>query len=1140
MEHFDITDPLPHGTVLLEASAGTGKTWTIAALVARFVAEGEADLRDLLVVTFSRAASQELRARVREQLVLVERCLRERTCPPGDALVGHLLAADDETVLAMHRRVRAALTDFDAATIATVHQFCQEVLRSLGVAGTTDASASLVEDLDDLLVDVVDDIYLRGFRNDQKAVFSRSEALQIARTAVDDIHASLRPETAEPGSVPARRAGFARAVRTEFDVRKRRLQVMHYNDLLTQLADALKDPDSLARDRMRQRWQVVLVDEFQDTDPVQWQVLDRAFTGHCRAMVLIGDPKQAIYGFRGGDIATYLTAAEAAGDRRTLPRNYRSDVGVVRALGALLEGAQLGDPQIVVHPIEAAKEVGRLAGAPSDAPVRLRQVLLEEHLGGSDRIGPFREHVFPDLARDVAALLGSDATFDGRPVRASDVAVLAHKGSDLVRAQEALRDLGIHAVSAGGMSVLQTKAAHEWLTLLEAMVAPHRSVLTRAAALTDLLGHDPVAVDEGGEELDDLLAQTCRDLAAVHARQGIAAVLERLVAEGLTGRVLARLGGERTLTDVEHVAELLHEAGREGQLGLVALLEWLRAQMAEDAPTSTNARTRRLDSDAAAVQLLTVHGSKGLQFPVVYLPALVDRNVPDTPSIPLCHEDPPERTRWIDVGGATGPQWKDSVARHKAEEAGESLRLLYVALTRAQSQVVTWWSPSGRNTSPSPLHRILFGRGPGEGPVPDTVPVPAEDFATTRLKEWAARGAFALERADHADHVPAVTTDEVPPPRLATWTRRIDTDWRRTSYTALSTPRDAQGHELTGGVGSEPELSPREDEPDTVDPVVEQTPSLPGLEVALPGQDVASPMADLPVGATFGSLVHGVLEHADPQAPDLRAELLGHVREQLGQWPVELDPEDLADALVDVCDTPLGPLAQGVTLRQIGRADRLCELDFELPLGGGDLRRDPVVDVTGGSAAGGPPGSESGARPGSATGARLGDLVPLLRAHLPAGDPVRGWADVLDTSPELAEQALRGYLTGSVDVVLRTGGRYLVVDYKTNWLGRPEEPLTAADYRPEKLAEAMGHSSYPLQALLYAVVAHRFLRWRLPGYRPERHLGGVLYLYVRGMCGPDTPVVDGHPCGVFSWRPPVALVTAVSDLLDGRTTEGAA
>ena len=157
----------------------------------------------------------------------------------------------------------------------------------------------------------------------------------------------------------------------------------------------------------------------------------------------------------------------------------------------------------------------------------------------------------------------------------------------------------------------------------------------------------------------------------------------------------------------------------------------------------------------------------------------------------------------------------------------------------------------------------------------------------------------------------------------------------------------------------------------------------------------------------------------------------------------------------------------------------------------------------------------------------------MLRAHLPVGDPVRAYADVLDAQPALAEQELRGYLTGSVDVVLRIDDRYLVVDYKTNWLGPIDEPLTAAAYRPEALVEAMGSSSYPLQALLYAVVAHRFLRWRLPAYEPRRHLGGVLYLYVRGMCGPTTPVVDGEPCGVFSWRPPVALVVAVSDLLDG-------
>ncbi len=203
----------------------------------------------------------------------------------------------------------------------------------------------------------------------------------------------------------------------------------------------------------------------------------------------------------------------------------------------------------------------------------------------------------------------------------------------------------------------------------------------------------------------------------------------------------------------------------------------------------------------------------------------------------------------------------------------------------------------------------------------------------------------------------------------------------------------------------------------------------------------------------------------------------------------------------------MGPLVDDITLRQIGTKDRMPELDFELPLAGGDLAgRD---------------------RRSSLSRSRLNELGPLLRRHLEPGDPLLPYADQLD-DPAYAEQVLAGYLTGSVDVVLRAGGKFVIVDYKSNWLGAPDEELTSHHYRPEALAEAMTHSSYPLQALLYAVVLHRFLRWRLKNYNPEQHLGGVMYLYLRGMCGPNTP-----GSGVFSWKPPVALVEAVSDLLDG-------
>jgi exodeoxyribonuclease V beta subunit len=270
-------------------------------------------------------------------------------------------------------------------------------------------------------------------------------------------------------------------------------------------------------------------------------------------------------------------------------------------------------------------------------------------------------------------------------------------------------------------------------------------------------------------------------------------------------------------------------------------------------------------------------------------------------------------------------------------------------------------------------------------------------------------------------------------------------------------------------------------------------------------------MEGLPGGNIFGSLVHAVLEHADPQAVDLQAELQARVREEQHWWPVDATPDAIAEALVPMHLTPLGPLADGLRLVDIGRADRLCELDFEFPLTGGDRAREIQVP--------------------------LAAAADVLRRHLDSDDPMRRYAERLE-APSLGDQVLRGYLSGSIDVVLRVGSgadeRFVVVDYKTNRLGAPGETLTAWHYRPEAMTEAMLHSHYPLQALLYTVVLHRYLRWRLgPSYDPERHLGGVLYLYLRGMCGPETPVVDGDPCGVFSWRPPAAMVVELSDLLAG-------
>lgn len=1097
MERFDLLGPLPARgtTTVLEASAGTGKTFTLAGLVTRYLAEGHATLDEMLLITFSRAATRELRDRVRRQLVETLAALDGTGTQEPNDLVAHLCSGSADERGLRRRRLRDALAGFDAATIATTHQFCHLVLKSLGIAGDTSAGVQLVESLDDLVIRVVDDLYLAKFGTQRDEVaLSYADALKLARVVVSDPYAKLRPRDPEPGTVAEVRLRFVDAVCTELELRKRRLGVLGYDDLLRRLAGALEPEESPARERMRQRWPIVMVDEFQDTDPIQWQVIERGFVGHS-AVVLIGDPKQAIYGFRGGDIYTYLQAARTAGQQRTLAVNWRSDSALVDALQTVMGSAALGDPQIVVHDVEAAVSGTRLAGAPSTAPFRLRVVGRATFGVSADRVTPIaklRRHIPDDLAADVAALWASGATFDGRPISPGDVAVIVENSRDAAACQEALLRAGIPAVFTGDADVFSSAAAADWLCLLEAFEATHRGGLVRAAAATVFFGHTAAALADGGAALTDKVASTLRDWSDELRMHGPAAVFEAAQLAGLKRRLLGEYGGERTMTDLAHVAQLLHEAAHRDRLGLPALRDWLRRQCTDG--TSGGQHNRRLDSDAAAVQILTVWGSKGLQFPIVYLPFAFNRHMFDE-AIPLYHED---GIRCRHVGGPDSSDHTDVQRLSLAEAARNDIRLAYVALTRAQSQVVAWWSASYDEPNGG-LSRLLRGRCRGEAPVPDRCePKPSDDEALACFREWEAAGGLVVEDSVIAPLAPVAAPQ--PPDDLEArhFHRHIDTGWRRTSYSGLIRHASEVGADVAGaasGVHSEPELTARDDEADDV-PVTVAAPPV--------GADLVSPMAELPAGAAFGSLVHAVLETADPFATDLVAELKAQVRVHAAWWSVDAEPAALAAALVPMHDTPLGPLADGLTLRDIGTRDRLRELDFEIPLAGGDVR-------------------------GVAPDVRLADVGALLRKHLPTDDPFAPYADRLATEA-LGGQPLRGYLSGSIDVVLRVPEqRFLVVDYKTNRLGD-----TAADYGFDRLTAAMLHSDYPLQALLYTAVLHRFLRWRLPGYDPEQHLGGVLYLFVRGMCGPDTPVLGGHRAGVFDWRPPTALVVALSDLLHAK------
>ncbi|HET6794628.1 MAG TPA: UvrD-helicase domain-containing protein [Acidimicrobiales bacterium] len=1148
---FDVSGPLPGpGITVLEASAGTGKTFTIAALVTRLVAEGM-PIGRILAVTFTRMATGELRERVRAQMVASEDALGRKvtagTAPdPSDPVSTFLAGAPPEEVAVRHRRLAEALSDFDAATITTTHGFCQLVLAGLGVAGEVAAGATLLEDPRDLVEEVVDDLYVRGIMHFGELRFPPAEAQRIARAAMTNPDAPVEPADAERGSTPGMRRRIALGVRQEVGRRLLDANLLTYDDLLLRLAGTLEDAErgEAACRRLRDSYRAVLVDEFQDTDPVQWKVVQRAFGGGDTTLVLIGDPKQAVYAFRGADVHAYLEAARMGARRYTLVDNWRSDSSLLSALDALFDPLRFGHPDIPFRRVRAtaAHERPGLEAAPESTALRLR--VLDSGAGvevtpkaGTVQVGAAREWVAADVAGDVAALLGSGARLvrwspagerlDEAPVGAGDVAVLVSTNRQAAMVHRALRAAGVPSVMAGTESVFRTDAARHWLRLLEALEQPASRARAVAVSVTPFFDFDAAAVAAADEARWEEVHAHLHRWAEVLRRRGVASLVRAVTAaQRLPRRILGTDGGERTLTDLVHVGQLLHAEGISGQRGTPALRAWLARRVEEREPDGTEAeeRSRRLDSDSDAVQVLTVHRAKGLEFPVVYCPFLWDPVGRSDRGDPVTfHDGGPGGGRLrLDVGGRDGPGYMAHFRSHEEEEAGEALRHLYVALTRARHQVVVHWA-RGWQCQRTALGRLLMHRDV-EGNVPAAVkgddPTDAEVVARLDRLVRLAPGCVVVEKWGK----PASATWAAPAQEaggdleLATLDRTLVLRWRRTSYSGIT----AVAHDEA--VGSEPEEPGTSDEPARPEVVTaaaitgrSTAPATGAVEASL--RQVASPMAWVPAGAEVGTFVHHVLEEVDFASDDLEGDLTAAIGAGRTRPAVDLGedgsvPAALARALASAISTPLGPLVGDLRLRDVRRSDRLDELGFELPLAGGDRPSGEVL---------------------------MGDVAALVAAHTGDGGPLAGYARRL-ADPALASH-LRGYLTGSLDLVLRVAApdgapRFYVADYKTNWLGGEPGDLTAWHYRPAALDVEMQRAHYPLQAVLYLVALHRYLRWRLPGYRPADHLGGVLYLFLRGMTGADVPRVDGHPCGVFAWAAPADLVTGLSDLFDAGSPAG--
>ena len=1162
---FRLLDPLPRGRMAIEASAGTGKTFTLAALATRYVAEAGISPSQLLVVTFTRAATTELRARIRDRFVEAAAHLASAAPPAtSDPLLVHLAASSPAVVSERRLRLERAVTEFDAATIATIHGFAGQVLGTLGAAAGADPDLTLANDDWDLAREIcADALAAAAVAGMAPEVLPKLKDLVAATNAVLGMPDLLVvPGPAEPGQAEADgilRELVERSVR-QIHLQRRRNGTRSFADLLTHLRDALQGPGSGgAVAGLRDRFRVALIDEFQDTDPVQWAIFRTLFAEPGTALapspslVLVGDPKQAIYAFRGANIHTYLEAVSGDADIRSLGTNYRSDGAALGALATFLRGATFGDGSIAFTPVEAgsAQADRRLVGAAGPLPALSLRLALDPDLnrtrGGQVVVGAAEAAIYADLVREVRGLLDAgriptDPDADGatdRPVRPSDIAVLVKNANEADAIHARLLEQGVPAVLRRGSSVLASPAATQWRWLLEAVALPSDPARARTFALSWFGGRSAAwvaaAADTDLADLQDRLHSWADEL----ARGTVGDLLRRVWADtDVVATVLARPDGDRCLTDIEHIAELFQTEVASPRVGIAALQAVLDVDPDADPETEFdgNVASRRVESEAEAVQLMTVWVAKGLEFPITCCPTLWRQPKTDTPVV---YQDPDLQQRAYDL--AAGDRWPDP-AQAKArkalanrERAGEDLRVLYVALTRAKHQTIVWWSRC-IGAEKSALAKVLFARA-GDGTIdPDQFTAPAIALPA----DAEAPAGLAPLVADAGEGRLAVATIGRPGPKPTPWmdprkapedaalvaaelTREFDRSHRRWSFTAITAQADqAHPHDVDEPAdedvpGGADEQAPV-DEPDgDEDHELDRAPADAGRATG-----AVSPLVWLPAGADFGTMVHAVLEHVDFTVPDLTAAISDEIGRQLSWRSFDLTPirdgppaDDhlesgralLVDGLRTAVESPLGPLFEGRRLRDLGRTDRLDELSFELHLGqAGHVATDR-------------------------------DIGRVLLDHLDPADPFRPWAT------ELAAGAfgvdLAGHLTGSIDVVLRVQTpsgepRFVIVDYKTNRLHERGRVPGPEDYAPARIAEAMAHHHYPLQALLYSVALHRYLRWRLPGYRPEVHLGGAAYLFLRGMAGPKVAVAGDVPHGVCSWPIPAGAVDALSALLDGQ------
>ncbi len=1210
---FNLADPqLETGRVVIEASAGTGKTYSLTVLVVRHVAERGLTAEQLLMVTFTNAATAELREKTREQAQ--ETLQHLRNSKQEHPWMASMLASEASRATAI-ANLQQFLSHFDDTTITTIHGFCQIVLRRAGLHSPAPQNYVVQDNVDDIINQVITDLLLDPMSTDTRLLhgklYPRSGdtphplTSSDVRSSLSKLHEAVKRRMGNPKALMLPElapspfatkidalkkrdpeitqqaetiASYVNTVIAEVHRRCYDAGIITYDDMVRMVAETLDKNDEVAQNLARSiasQYSIVMVDEFQDTDASQWSIFSHIYEANPQevTLVTVGDPKQAIYRFRGADVQVYIDAVKNVKQAHALDTNFRSDKKLLTALETLLKNNFFDSAgNVPFVPVNAAKKnedgaVTSISVPPNPnvpgAPLEIRYLANDPKLNAETRInkdksvtalnndGSLVQRIFwRDLANHIVELLqhgdipDKKSSTDGatRTITPNDIAILVNSHSDAETAVRYLHESLVPAVRFKTDSVFGSQAAMHWLMLLGALANPGKPQFVRAYALS-WFGN--VSEDELAQATDDTVAdwqRQCAENAELLHSRGVAALfLSFRNRAGFLQRVLGEDDGERHITDLDHLAEILASIPRFARnAGAGECFETL-TELVNDSDRRNEQFERRIEGDEVAVKVMTIHSSKGLQFPIVFLPTLIKKppsigSNPQMFSFTFPGESSSRRILDIASGHKGASNWVfdptgdddpffETIYKNKRTkkkvDLGRSLlakkdvffdskRLLYVALTRAEHKVVLYWSATGENNGKGNIKVALAQTLSAHDAQLTGIPVEAEPLnALMASIAGASQGTIAAIplAATKAEPLKWTQSSSVQHAQASTAqyarTNRVSTSgFARWSYSALSKKLKGDRDNKDSGndiVGATDESN--------------NAPALPPLvsniNIALDIARDTMPLYDIAGSNIFGNTVHEIFDSINPASAQLNEDVYDEVEHRFVNTHSPEQRAKIAEGIIASIHAPLGGPFAGNTLHTLGATHRLSELEFNFHL----------------------PHSDTGAFP-------LSDIGALMLQHGNLDPHITAYAQDIADNPSTITVA--GYMTGSIDAVFRVNSEtsepvYVVADYKTNRLHKPDNaqqnPLTP--YHPDNLVASMVEDGFILQALVYSVALHRYLQWRQPGYDPNIHLGGVAYLYVRGMTGHSTDEPTPRPYGVYHWRPATELVLALDALFAG-------